>query len=244
MQSQLIGMEHDQPCQPNDDEKYVWPWTGVLVNVPTEWKNGCRVGENGCDLRDQFLQFRPRKVNPFWDIRGNHTGSAIVKFEMDWSGYTNAIDFENHFEAQGCGKRHWKERRYHGQAMFGWAARAEDYTSHGPVGKWLRKYRNLKSIVDCKNEEAYKREQLEANLNSQIEVKDKHVQEAECKFIEGSKLLAKADQYIKNLIEYQNKVIREMQQNYHIQRQGIIDENRKLRSELQYKVQELDSRSK
>uniref|UniRef100_A0ACD5VMX3 Uncharacterized protein n=1 Tax=Avena sativa TaxID=4498 RepID=A0ACD5VMX3_AVESA len=243
-QSQIIAMEHVQPLQRRDDEKYVWPWTGVLVNVPTEWKNGHRVGENGCDLRDQFPQFRPRKVNPLWDKHGSHTGSAIVQFENDWSGYTNAIDFENHFEAQGCGKRHWEEQKYHGQAMFGWAARANDYTSHGPIGNWLRKYRDLKTIVDCKNEEASKIEQLEANLNRQVEVKGRHVQEAECKFDEGNKLLAKADKDTKKLIKSQNEEIRKMQQHYHIQRQGIIDENRKLRSELQYKVHELDSRCK
>ena len=68
----------------------------------------------------------PSKVNPLWDKQGSNTGSAIVQFAKDWSGFTDANDFENFFEVQGCGKRHWKGQKY-GKAMLGWVARAEDY---------------------------------------------------------------------------------------------------------------------
>ncbi|XP_051221010.1 protein INVOLVED IN DE NOVO 2-like [Lolium perenne] len=210
-QSQLIAMEQDEPRQRRDDEQFVWPWAGVLVNVHTEWKNGLRVGGNGSDLRDQFPQFRLHKVNPLWDKHGSHTGTAIVQFAKDWSGFTNAIDFENQFEAQGRGKRHWKEQKYHGPEMFGWVARADDYISHCPIGNWLRKYRDLRTIADCKNQEASKMEQLEANLNSQVEVKGRYVQELECRNSETCKLLAKAEEDMQKLLQSQSEEIVKIQ---------------------------------
>lgn len=197
-------MEHDQPHQRRDGEQFVWPWTGVLVNVPTEWKNGRRVGENGWVLRDQFLQFRPIKVNPLWDKHGSHTGSAIVQFAKDMSGFTDANDFENYFEAQGCGKSQWKRQKY-GQDMFGWLARAEDYRSHSPIGAWLRRYRDLKTVADCKNEEERKNDLLEASLIRQAEVMDLQVQEHTCNYDETSKLLAKVKEDMEKLHKSQNE---------------------------------------
>uniref|UniRef100_A0ACD5VHJ9 Uncharacterized protein n=1 Tax=Avena sativa TaxID=4498 RepID=A0ACD5VHJ9_AVESA len=45
-QPQVIAAVEPQPL-PNRYEKFVWPWMGVLVNVPTEWKDGRQVGESG-----------------------------------------------------------------------------------------------------------------------------------------------------------------------------------------------------
>ncbi|CAM0879166.1 unnamed protein product [Alopecurus aequalis] len=232
-----MAMEHDQPRQRRDDEQFVWPWTGVLVNVPTQWKNGS-------ELRDQFQQFRPSKVTPLWDKDGSHTGSAIVQFAKDWSGFPDANDFENYFAAQGCSKKHWKGRKYHGHPMFGWFATAEDYWSRGPIGAWLKRYCNLKTVADCKNEEASKSDLLEASLIRQVEVQNLHKQELECKFDEETKLLAKEVDAMEELIEYQHEEIYKMQQCHHIQRQKIIDENQKLRSALKEKIQELGWGSK
>jgi hypothetical protein len=163
----------------NTDDQFVWPWMGVLVNVPTEWKNGRQVGESGNRLKEQLSRFCPQKVIPLWSYRG-HTGNAIVEFAKDWTGFKNALAFENHFEAEGYGKRDWK-LKYSGSEMFGWVARADDHRCQGPIGDYLRKNGDLKTVGDLETEGARKTDKLVANLASQIEVKNKHVQELESK---------------------------------------------------------------
>ncbi|KAL6626659.1 hypothetical protein ACP70R_030385 [Stipagrostis hirtigluma subsp. patula] len=171
-----------QPLE-NRDDQFVWPWMGVLVNVPTEWKNGRQVGESGNRLKEQLSRFCPQKVIPLWNHRG-HTGNAIVEFAKDWTGFKNALAFENNFEAEGFGKRDWKVKRYSGLEMFGWVARADDYRSQGPIGNHLRKNGDLKTVGDLENEGSCKTDKLVANLANQIEVKNKHVQELESKYNE------------------------------------------------------------
>ncbi|URE07331.1 XH domain [Musa troglodytarum] len=94
--------------------------------------------------------------------------------------------FENHFEADRRGKRDWLEGRFRSSKIYGWVARAGDYTSAGPAGDHLRKNGDLKSVGDLAAEESGRADRLVANLASQIEVKSKHLRELECKYNETS----------------------------------------------------------
>lgn len=163
---------------------------GVLVNVPTEWKGGCQVGESGNRLKETLSRFCPHKVIPLWNHRG-HTGNAIVEFGKDYASFCNAFKFENHFEAEGHGKRDWEQRKYQGREMFGWVARADDQRTLGPIGEHLQKNGDLKTVAELENEGTRKTDKLVANLASQIEVKAKHVQELECKYNETTNSLDK-----------------------------------------------------
>jgi hypothetical protein len=192
-QWQLMAIEQDQPLQCRDDDQFVWPWIGVLVNV--------RVGKSGSHLRDQFSKFCAHRVIPLWNHRG-HTGSAIVEFANDWTGFRNAIDFENHFEAQGCGKRHWYGKKYRGSEMFGWVARSHEYRLNGPIRNHLRdKKYDLKTIADLKNAEASKAFQLEASLDKQVKARDRDVQDFEFKYNETTKLLGEAEEDMQKLLQ-------------------------------------------
>ncbi|KAK3160223.1 hypothetical protein QOZ80_1BG0056820 [Eleusine coracana subsp. coracana] len=227
----------------NRDEQFVWPWMGVLVNVPTERKNGRHVGESGNRLKEQLSEFCPLKVIPLWNHRG-HTGNAIVEFAKDWSGFKNALAFENHFEAEGFGKRDWREKRHRGLQMYGWVARADDHRCQGPVGDHLRKNGDLKTVADIESEGARKTDKLVANLASQIDVKSRHVQELELKCNETTASLERMMEQKDQLLQSYNEEIRKIQQITRRHSQKIFDENQKLRSELESKMQELDSRSK
>jgi hypothetical protein len=163
----------------NTEDLFVWPWMGVLVNVPTEWKNGRQVGESGNRLKEQLARFCPQKVIPLWNYRG-HTGNAIVEFAKDWTGFKNALAFENHFEAEGYGKRDWK-LKHRGSGMFGWVAKADDHRCQGPIGDYLQRNGDLKTVGDLESEGTRKTDTLVATLASQIEVKNRHVQELENK---------------------------------------------------------------
>ena len=165
----------------SSEDQFVWPLMGVLVNMPTEWKDGRLVGQSGNRLKEQLSRFCPQKVSPLWNHRG-HTGNAIVEFAKDWTGFKNALAFENHFEAEGYGKRDWKLKNYRGLEMFGWVARADDHRCQGPIGAYLRKNGDLKTVGVVEREEAQKTDKLVANLASQIEVKNRHVEELKSKY--------------------------------------------------------------
>ncbi|RLN39257.1 hypothetical protein C2845_PM01G35770 [Panicum miliaceum] len=73
----------------NEQDKCVWPWMGILVNLPPGLTGGDR-------LSKQYSQFRPLEVA----ILGNPEDQilcAIVKFATDWSGFDDALAFETHF---------------------------------------------------------------------------------------------------------------------------------------------------
>ncbi|VAH61822.1 unnamed protein product [Triticum turgidum subsp. durum] len=240
-QLQLIAME-PQAVQ-NRDDLFVWPWMGVLVNVPTERKNGRHVGESGNRLKEKLSCFCPQKVIPLWNYRG-HTGNAIVEFGKDWTAFNNALAFENHFESEGYGKLDWKAYKHRRPGMFGWVARADDQKYPGPIGDYLHKNGDLKTIADVENEEARKTNKLVANLASQIEVKRRHVEELECKYNETTTSLDMIMEQKDQLLRAYNEEIHKMQQLARRHSQRIIDENQKLRSELESKMQNLDLRSK
>jgi hypothetical protein len=187
-QPHVIPVE-PQPLQ-NRDEKFVWPWMGVLVNVPTEWKDGRQIGESGNRLKEQLSHFCPLKVIPLWTFRG-HTGNAIVEFGKDWNGFRNARTFESHFAAGGYSKKDWIGKKNQGSELYGWLARAEDYNSPGIIADHLRKNGDLKSVNDLAMEGARKTDRLVANLANQIEVKNRYLQELECKYSETTASLEK-----------------------------------------------------
>ncbi|KAM0858726.1 hypothetical protein ACQ4PT_047650 [Festuca glaucescens] len=191
---------------------------GVLVNVPTEWKGGRQVGESGNRLKEQFSRFCPQKVIPLWSHRG-HTGNAIVEFGKDYACFGNALNFENHFEAEGYGKRDWEARRFRdpGQEMFGW---------------------------ELEDEGSRKTDKLVGHLASQIEVKTKHAEELESKYNETTSSLEKIMEDKELIIQKYNEDIQKLQQISRGHSQKIIDENQKLRSELDSKMQDLDLKSK
>ncbi|XP_044444828.1 protein INVOLVED IN DE NOVO 2-like [Triticum aestivum] len=164
------------------EEQFVWPWMGVLANVPTEWRGGRQIGESGNRLKERLAAFCPHKVVPLWSHRG-HTGNAIVEFGKDYASLRNAFSFENHFEAQGHGRRGWEASRCRGgPKMFGWVARADDRRTPGLVVEYLQRNADVKSVAELESEGTRKTDKLVANLASQIDVKAKHAQELESKY--------------------------------------------------------------
>uniref|UniRef100_A0A453T2J4 XS domain-containing protein n=2 Tax=Aegilops tauschii subsp. strangulata TaxID=200361 RepID=A0A453T2J4_AEGTS len=168
--------------QMSREEQFVWPWMGVLANVPTEWRGGRQIGESGNRLKERLAAFCPHKVVPLWSHRG-HTGNAIVEFGKDYASLRNAFSFENHFEAQGHGRRGWEASRCRGgPKMFGWVARADDRRTPGLVVEYLQRNADVKSVAELESEGTRKTDKLVANLASQIDVKAKHAQELESKY--------------------------------------------------------------
>uniref|UniRef100_A0A1D1YNS1 Protein SUPPRESSOR OF GENE SILENCING 3 n=1 Tax=Anthurium amnicola TaxID=1678845 RepID=A0A1D1YNS1_9ARAE len=238
---QLMVIEQEPTPKPKQDDQFVWPWMGILVNVPTERKDGRQVGQSGSRLREQLSKFNPLKVIPLWNFKG-HTGYAIVDFNKDWAGFKDAMAFENYFEACHFGKKDWYRRKHQGHDMYGWIARADDYNSPGPVGEHLKKNGDLKTVTDLTKEETRKNEKLVANLANQIEVKNKHLQELECKYNETTLSLDKLMEEKDKLHQSYNEEIKKMQRLARNHSQRIFEENENLRAQLESKKRELDYR--
>lgn len=97
--------EQEQPQQ-----RFVWPWVGLVANIPTEVEqSGRRVGKSGSTLRDEFTLkgFNPTRVQPIWNFKG-HSGFALVEFTKDFEGFECAMKFERSFETDRHGKRDWE----------------------------------------------------------------------------------------------------------------------------------------
>lgn len=187
--SQPMIVKQDPP-KAKQDGLFVWPWMGIVVNIPTEFRNGKYVGESGTRLKKDLSMFNPLKVHTLWNYRG-FTGNAVVDFGKDWTGFKNALEFENHFVAGHCGKSEWVEKESHGSELYGWVARADDYNSGGTVGDHLRKNGDLKAVGDIAEQESRKTSKLVQDLEMRIEVKKKHIEELECKYNETSLSLDK-----------------------------------------------------
>ena len=80
----------------SDEEVFVWPWMGIVVNLQYELKGEKYFWESEERLRAQHSWFRPLQVTILGDDK-DQTFCAIIKFAKDWSGLKDALAFEKHF---------------------------------------------------------------------------------------------------------------------------------------------------
>ncbi|XP_034699030.1 factor of DNA methylation 1-like [Vitis riparia] len=225
------------------DDLFVWPWTGIITNIVTEQKNGNDLGDSAYWLK-KFSKHKPLEVHTFWnDI--DQTALAIVRFNNDWTGFMNATAFEKAFEADRHSKKEWNVQKQHrGSNIYGWVARADDYISEGPVGEYLRKTGELKTISDIVEAAKQDRNTIVANLANEIDLKNENLDELQYKYNEKSMSLSRMLEEKDKLHHAFYEETRKMQRlaRGHVRR--ILGEQEKLNYELDSKRKELDSWSK
>lgn len=174
-----------ESCDTN--ELYVWPWMGIVANVPVQWNNGCYVGQSGSNLRDMLRKegFNPVRVIPLWNFKG-HSGYAIIEFKREWLGLYDALKFEKAYEALHQGKRDYFGDEENVEKLYGWVARDGDFHSDNVVGDHLQKHGDLKSIAQCQEEEQIKNSKLLSQLANTIDVQNRNLKEMENKYKETS----------------------------------------------------------
>ncbi|KAH9751889.1 hypothetical protein KPL71_014485 [Citrus sinensis] len=88
--SQSKPVNGGDPLNVYSDEKLVWPWIGIVVNIPTgRGEDGQSVGESLSKLRDELIRV------------------CLVEFKKNWPGLHNAMAFEKAYEADHHGKKDW-----------------------------------------------------------------------------------------------------------------------------------------
>ncbi|TYJ37495.1 hypothetical protein E1A91_A05G379900v1 [Gossypium mustelinum] len=243
--SSAAAAEVEDPLSGCDhDEKIVWPWTGVVVNIPTQkLEDGRSVGGSGSKLRDELIRrgFNPLRVHPLWNYRG-HSGTAVVEFRKDWPGLHNALSFEKAYEADHHGKKDWFAINGVKEGLYAWVARADDYKSSTIIGEHLRKIGDLKTVSELMEEEARKQDRLVTNLTNIIETKNKHIQEMEQRCSETSKSLEALMEEKDNLSQAYNEEIKKIQVSARDHFQRIFSDHEKLKSQLESHKKDLELR--
>jgi len=171
------------------EEQFVWPWTGILVNIPTrQAEDGCCVGESGSKLRDEHRSrgFNPCRVRTFLDVWAQ-SGTAVMEFNKDWTGLDNALAFARAYELDHHGKQDWFANTEQKSGIYAWIARADDYKMNNIIGEQLQKMGNIRTISERMKEEAQKHDKLVSWLNNTLQVKKKRLMEMEVKYNEISR---------------------------------------------------------
>ncbi|KAI8529381.1 hypothetical protein RHMOL_Rhmol12G0221200 [Rhododendron molle] len=225
------------------NDLYCWPWTGIVTNIIDESGNGKELGSSEYWLK-KFSKYRPSEVEILYDDH-NQTAQAVVRFDNDWTGFKNAMLFEKSFETNHHGKKDWTaQKEFPGLNIYGWFARADDYNSKGPVGGYLRKKGELKTISNLVQEATQDRNKIVANLATEIDLKNQNLNELQYKYNEKtmslSRMLEEKDMLHQAFCEESRKMQRLARENIH----RILDEQETLNHELEIKRKELDSRSK
>ncbi|KAG8390855.1 hypothetical protein BUALT_Bualt01G0127000 [Buddleja alternifolia] len=235
--------EVDALAEQDRDEMFVWPWIGIIVNIPTEFKDGRYVGGSGSKIRDQLTSrgFNPTRVRPLWNYQG-HSGTAIVEFHKDWSGFTNAMSFEKYYEASHHGQKNWLAKNENKSDIYAWVARADDYYSNNIVGENLRKIGDVRTISDIMEEEARKTNKLVGNLTNVIEAKKMHLLEMESKFKETESSLSQLIMEKDNLHQAYNEEIKKIESSARDHFKKIFNDHEKLKFQLESQKKDLELR--
>ncbi|XP_022988349.1 protein INVOLVED IN DE NOVO 2-like [Cucurbita maxima] len=228
------------------DEKFVWPWRGIVVNLPTRrTDDGRYVGESGSKFRDELKErgFNPTRVTPLWNYRG-HSGCAIVEFNKDWPGLHNAISFERAYEADHHGKKDWLANGTEKLGLYAWVARADDYNSSNIIGEHMRKIGDLKTVSEIIEEEARKQDRLVSNLTSIIELKNKHLREMEERCSETATTLNNLMVERDKLLQAYNEEIKKIQLGARDHLKKIFSDHEKLKLQLESQKKEFELRGR
>ncbi|XP_068477708.1 factor of DNA methylation 1-like isoform X2 [Phaseolus vulgaris] len=235
IQNPALPQAVNQPSQ-QEDLYYVWPWTGIIVNIKGK----------SIDSRHwlkEFAQFRPNDFHIFMKD-GDMTAQAVMDFNKDWNGFINASEFEKSFETARHCKKDWSSRKLDDSNIYGWVAREDDYNCGGPIGEYLRNKGTLRTVSDIVQEASESRNSIVTNLTKEIELTNENLDKMQSKFNERtmslSRMLEEKDK-LHNAFEEES---RNMQRKARNEVRRILDEQEKLSSELDDKRRKLDSWSR
>lgn len=202
----LKVLNHSQNS--DDNELLVYPWVGIVANIPVTFQEGKHFGESTENLTSEFTAkgFNPVKVTRLWNYR-SHICFAVVEFGEGWQGFHSAMKFEKCFEASGNDKKKFFDARHLGSELYGWIGREDDYYSEMAFGEFLRKFTDLKTIKEIEAEEKNKSDILLSSLSTVTEEENTRLKDIKLKFKETSMLLNNLITQKDNLFQAYNQGI-------------------------------------
>lgn len=178
----LLHLEQETPERMITDEKLVWPWMGVIMNIDnSKMVDGKRVGPGKREIMSWFDRFRPKDLQTIWNFHG-HQGIAVIEFNKDMIGYGDAQDFERSFLELGRGKRAWEQKVRSfdgpGRELYGWVVNQQDYNNDDAVGKYLRDKGNLRTVAEVNEAWSRQKDQLLQSLDATIQDQNQKLQDS------------------------------------------------------------------
>ncbi|XP_015931501.1 protein INVOLVED IN DE NOVO 2 isoform X1 [Arachis duranensis] len=228
----------------NSDEQFVWPWTGIVVNIPTiQTEDGRCVGQSGAMLRDEYKSrgFNPRRVRALWSSQV-HSGTALVEFNNNWLGLDDALRFERAYELDHHGKKDWLANTELKYGIYAWLARVSDYKLNNIIGEQLRKMRDVRTINQLMEEEARKQDKLVLNLTNTIQVKNKLLKEMEVQYSEATIKIDVVMGEIDKLTKSHDEEMKKIQSSARQYFQNIFSGHERLKLQLESQKTELELR--
>ncbi|XP_068486001.1 protein INVOLVED IN DE NOVO 2-like isoform X2 [Phaseolus vulgaris] len=227
----------------NAEEQFVWPWAGILVNIPTRQTEDGRVGGSGSKLRDEHRSrgFNPCRVRTLSDVCG-HSGTAVMEFNKDWTGLDNALAFERAYELDHHGKKDWFSNTEQKSGIYAWIARADDYKMNNIIGEQLQKMGDIQTISELMKEEARIHGKLVSCLNNTIQVKKKRLMEMEEKYNETSRHMEIVMGEIDKLTQDHNQEMKKIQSSATQHFQNIFNGHERLKLQLESQKREFELR--
>ncbi|XBI41302.1 hypothetical protein VPH35_125775 [Triticum aestivum] len=210
-------MNPPRPLQ--DQELFVWPWMGILANVPVE-----ETQRGGAIIMQQLAGFKPIRFDAVHCPDGVYTGFAIVRFKKDWIGFKDALGFHNYHKSHHLGKTDWEANKCE-KYMFAWLAKEEDYRADDP-------------------EMSRKTDTLIARLTSQISAKSKYLTELKCKCNQMDLALQRAMEDSDSLNQRYNEEMGKVQSTAREHSLNFFHETDQLRKQLDEKANNIKRRSK
>ncbi|CAK8574569.1 unnamed protein product [Lathyrus sativus] len=222
-----------QPVQ--QAENYVWPWTGIIVNIKSE------LHDSGYWLKE-FVKYKPLDVHVFMM---DGVAQAVIDFNNDWHGFMNACEFEKSLETKHHGKRDWNPMDLQASSdIYGWLAREDDFYGGGSIGEYLRNKGRLRTISDIVQEASENRSSIVENLANEIDITNENLNKMQYKYNEKtmslSRMLEEKDKLHNAFVEES----RSMQRKAREEVRRILEEQEKLSNELDEKMRKLDSWSR
>eukprot|EP00256_Glycine_max_P055759 XP_014623016.2 factor of DNA methylation 5 [Glycine max] len=168
----------------SSDERYVWPWTGIVANIFGKPKHEPVECDSMYWLR-KFEQYKPEEAYVL-HCAEDPTGYVVLEFGTEWTGFTQMMKLDTDFLVDHHGKKDYYESRKMGYSsgIFGWCAQAEDYNSEGLVGNFLRQKAELKTTSMVAQESLNEKTETLDHLYGEIGSVNKKISEMESKYIE------------------------------------------------------------
>ncbi|KAG5117176.1 hypothetical protein JHK84_043289 [Glycine max] len=168
----------------SSDERYVWPWTGIVANIFGKPKHE----PVECDSMYWLRKFEQYKLEEAYVLHcaEDPTGYVVLEFGTEWTGFTQMMKLDTDFLVDNHGKKDYYESRKMGYSsgLFGWRAQAEYYNSEGLVGNFLRQKAELKTTSMVAQDSLNEKTETLDHLYGEIGSVNKKISDMESKYIE------------------------------------------------------------
>ncbi|KAL2971442.1 hypothetical protein AAZX31_15G196400 [Glycine max] len=217
----------------SSDERYVWPWTGIVANIFGKPKHEPVECDSMYWLR-KFEQYKPEEAYVL-HCAEDPTGYVVLEFGTEWIGFTQMMKLDTDFVVDHHGKKDYYESRKMG------------YSSglfEGLVGNFLRQKAELKTTSMVAQESLNEKTETLDHLYGEIGSVNKKISEMESKYIEDYMSLDKMMKEIEKKRDLLHQTCAEVLKSIVMRGREItykaMEKNKKLQQEIDTMNDELD----